>query len=125
MGGDCPPPAPRSLLKDDQVNIYAGVNSEVSDFLNDARGAVDVDHSLVDAHLEAVPGLGTLTAGALTGRDSQNLGGNAHGALGLVTLVLGAGDDLTAGALERLGLSAPQSHSKARRVSISEGPEGG
>ena len=51
-----------SLLPDDEVDIYAGVNSEVGDLLDDASGAVNVDDSLVDSHLEAVPCLGTLTA---------------------------------------------------------------
>ena len=72
---------------------------------------MDVNDSLVDAHLEAVPGLGTLTARRLTGGDSQNLGGNADGALSLVTLILSSCDDLSAGALKRLGLSASEGHS--------------
>ena len=72
---------------------------------------MDVDDSLVDAHLEAVPGLGTLTAGGLAGSDSEDLGGNADGSLGLVALVLSSCDNLRAGALEGLDLSASQGHS--------------
>ena len=100
-----------SLLPDDEVNIDAGVNSEVSDFLNHAWGAVNIDHSLVNAHLEAVPCLGTLTARWLTGGDSENLGRNANGTLSVVTLVLSSSDDLTAGTLERLDFSASEGHS--------------
>ncbi len=72
---------------------------------------MDVDHSLVDAHLEAIPGLGTLTAGGLTGGDSENLSGNADGALGLVALVLGSGNNLSASVLKRLGVTAAEGHS--------------
>ena len=72
---------------------------------------MDVDHSLVDAHLEAIPGLGTFTAGGLAGSDSQDLGGDTDGSLGLEALVLGSGDDFGACALKRLGVSASESHS--------------
>jgi len=99
------------LFPNDQVDIYAGVDSEVGDFLNNARGAVNVDDSLVDTHLEAVPGLGTLTARRLTGGDLQDLGRDADGSLGLVALVLRAGNDLSACSLEGLGLSASEGHS--------------
>ena len=78
----------RSLLPDNQVNIYAGVDSEVSDFLDNAGGAVDIDNSLVDSHLKSVPGLGALSAGGLSGCDFKDLRGDTHGSVGLVALVL-------------------------------------
>ena len=56
----------------------------------------------MDAHLVAVPGLGTLTAGGLAGGDLERLGGQADGALGAQVLVLGAVDDLGADLLEGL-----------------------
>lgn len=34
-----------------------------------------LNQTLVDAHLEGVPGLGTLTVGSLTGGDLEGLGG--------------------------------------------------
>ena len=46
-----------SLLPDNKVDIYAGVDSEISNFLDNAGWAVDIDDSLVDSHLESVPGL--------------------------------------------------------------------
>ena len=100
-----------SLLPDDEVNVNAGVNSEVSDFLNNAWGAVNVNNSLVDAHLEAIPGLGTLTARWFTGSDTEDLSRDAYGALGLVALVLWAGNNLSACALEWLDFSASECHS--------------
>jgi hypothetical protein len=54
---------------------------------------VEVDEALVDAHLEGVPCLGTLTARSLTGGDLQALCGQADGALDTEFLVLRAVDE--------------------------------
>ena len=64
-----------------------------------------LNQSLVDAHLVAVPGLGTLTARGLTGGDLEGLGGQTDGALGAEVLVLGSVDDLSADLLEDLDLA--------------------
>lgn len=82
-----------SLLPDNKVDINTGVDSEVSDFLDNAGWAVDVDDSLVDSHLESVPCLGTFTARRLTGGNLENLSGDAHGSSSFVALVLGSCDD--------------------------------
>jgi hypothetical protein len=66
------------------------------DLLDDVGRRVEVDETLVDAHLVAVPGLGTLTAGGLAGGDAERLGRDAHGALDLELLVLGAVDEVGA-----------------------------
>lgn len=100
------------MLPDNKVDINAWIDSEISNFLDNAGWAVDIDDSLVDSHLESVPGLGSLSAGRLTGGDLQNLGWDAHGSLGLVALVLGSGNDLSASSLECFHLSASESHSK-------------
>lgn len=47
--------------------------------LHRVRGGVQVDDALVDAHLEAVPRVGALTAGGLARRDLQHLGREAAG----------------------------------------------
>jgi hypothetical protein len=62
----------------------------------------------VDAHLVAVPGLGTLTAGRLAGGDLEGLGGQADGALVAEVLVLSTVDDLGADLLEGLDLAGGQ-----------------
>ena len=62
----------------------------------------------MDAHLVAVPGLGTLTAGGLAGGDLEGLGGQADGALEAQVLALGALDDLGADLLEDLDLAGGQ-----------------
>ena len=49
---------------------------------------MEIDHTLVDPHLELVPGLGSLSAGSLTGGDTQGLGGHPHGALHLHKSIL-------------------------------------
>jgi hypothetical protein len=50
----------------------------------------------VDLHLEAVPGLGTLTTWGLTGGDLKDLGGETDGALDTEVLVLGTVDEVSA-----------------------------
>lgn len=59
----------------------------------------------MDAHLEAVPGLGTLTARGLARSDGQTLGRQTDGALGAEVLVLSTVDDLGADLLEDLDLA--------------------
>ena len=46
-----------------------------------------LDETLVDAHLEEIPGLGTLTVGGLAGVDLEVLGGQTDGALDAEVLV--------------------------------------
>ena len=60
--------------------------------LDDLRRRVEVDDALVDAHLEAVPCLGTLTARRLARCNAQYLCGEAHGTghLALQSLLLSA-----------------------------------
>lgn len=59
----------------------------------------------MDAELEGVPGLGTLTARGLAGGDLQLLGGKADGALDLETLGAGTLEELGADLLEGLDLA--------------------
>lgn len=54
----------------------------------------------MDAHLELVPGLGTLTVGGLTGGDLEGLGGQTDGALDLERLAAGTVNQLLADLLE-------------------------
>jgi len=59
---------------------------------------VKVDEALVDAHLELVPGVGTLSGGSLTGGDLKDLGGHAdrsrHAQLLVKGTLLEIGTDL-------------------------------
>jgi hypothetical protein len=86
------------------LNLDTSVDVD-NDLLDDLGGGVEVNQALVDAHLEAVPGLGTLTARGLAGGDLEGLGGQADGALDAEVLVLAALDDLGADLLEDLDLA--------------------
>lgn len=67
-----------------------------------------LDETLVDAHLVAVPGLGTLTTRGLAGGDLEGLGGQTDGSLDAQVLALGALDQLGADLLEGLDLAGGQ-----------------
>lgn len=62
--------------------------------------------SFASPHLEHVPGLGSLTARSLTGRDLEVLGGHTDGALDAQLLALGTLDELGADLLQRLHFAA-------------------
>ena len=72
---------------------------------------MEVDDSLVDPHLELVPGLTTLSAGSLTGGDPQGLSGHPHGPLHLQLLVFGSLDKVAADLLQGLDVAGGQSDS--------------
>lgn len=46
---------------------------EAYDAADDVGGGLDVNDALVDAHLEALPSLGTLTARGAAGGDAEDL----------------------------------------------------
>lgn len=48
---------------------------------------MQVDQTLVDAHFEAIPSVGTLSTGSLTSSDLQDLGGETHGSTDMELLV--------------------------------------
>lgn len=87
------------LCGDSDLDLDASLDVD-DDLLDDLGGGVQVDEALVDAHLEGVPGLGTLTVGGLAGGDLELLGGKADGALDAEVLGLGAVDELLADLLE-------------------------
>ena len=55
-----------------------------------------VDDAFVDAHLPAVPGVGTFTTGGFTDGKTEGLGGHADRAGVSQSLFLGALDELAA-----------------------------
>merc|ERR1712048_718481 len=64
--------------------------------------------TLVDPHLELVPGLGTLTARSLPSGDPEGLGGHPHWTLHLELLVLGSPDQVLAHLFQRLHVPGGQ-----------------
>ena len=67
----------------------------------------------MDAHLEAVPSVGTITARRTARRDDELLGGDANGALHLVAEFLGLEYDLGTCLRESLDQSPAERHSDA------------
>ena len=76
-----------------------------------SREQNSLDQTLVDPHLEAIPGLGTLTTGRLAGSDLQGLGGKTDGSLDTEVLRLGALDELLGYLLKGRDLAAGQGDS--------------
>ncbi len=74
---------------------------------------MQVDDTLVDAHLEVVPGLGALTARSLAGGDSKDLGRHSDRALDSELLILGALDQVRAHLLQAFDISAGQGDADA------------
>jgi hypothetical protein len=95
-------------LSNGDLNLNTGFDGDGGDLLNDLRGGVEIDETLVDAHLEAVPGLGTVTARRLTGGDTENLGGETDGSLNLELLILGALDKVRTDLLQVLDVTRSQ-----------------
>jgi hypothetical protein len=85
----------KRLGGDGDLNLNTSLDVD-DDLLNDLSGSVQVDETLVDAHLIRVPGLGTLSVGSLTGGDLQLLGWETNGALDAEFLGLGTVDELLA-----------------------------
>lgn len=58
---------------DGNLNLYTRFNADGGDLLHNFRWAVQIDKALVDPHLEAIPGFGSLTARSLPGGNAQGL----------------------------------------------------
>jgi hypothetical protein len=71
------PPCLR-LCRNGDLNLNTGLDVD-DDLLDDLGRRVEVDEALVDAHLEGVPGLGTLTVRRLAGSDLEVLGRETDG----------------------------------------------
>lgn len=62
-------------VSDGDFDFYARLNADGSDLLDNLRWTVQVNQTLVDPHLEAIPSFGSLTARGLPGSDTQSLRG--------------------------------------------------
>jgi hypothetical protein len=68
-----------------------------------------LNQTLVDSHLEGIPGLGTFTTGCLSGGNFESLGRETDGPLDTEFLALGTLDELLADLLEGLDFAGGQS----------------
>ena len=70
------------LVADGNLDVDTGIDRELRDLSHSLGWRLEVDHPLVDAHLEAIPGLGTFSTRRLSGRDAKRLCRHAHRPLG-------------------------------------------
>ena len=69
---------------------------------------MQIDDTLVNAHLEAIPSLGTFTTGSLSGGDPHGLGWHTHGSFDLQFFILGSFNEVVADFFETLHISGSQ-----------------
>lgn len=74
---------------DGHIHLYTWFDGDASKLLDNIRWSVQVDETLMDAHFESIPSIGTFSRGSLTGGDLQNLGGHANGSAHVELLVQG------------------------------------
>lgn len=99
---------PSLRVGDGDLDLYTGLDVDRGDLLDDLGRRVQIDDTLVQAHLETIPSLGTLTARRLTGRDTQDLGRHANWALNAQLLLLGAADQVSAHLLQAADIARGQ-----------------
>ena len=98
------------------LDLDTSLHGDVGDLSEVIDGGDDVDDALVDAHLETIPGLGTLTARSLAGGDAEDLSGHADRALDGDVLLLGSLDEGSADLLEVLDVAAGEGHADLEEV---------
>lgn len=72
---------------DGNLCLDTRLNGDASHLLDDIRRSMEIDQTLVDAHFETIPSVGTFSARSLTGGDSQLFGWKADGATDMELLV--------------------------------------
>lgn len=100
-------------LSDGHLNLDSRVDVDGGDLTHDVGRRLQVDQTLVDAHLEAVPSVGTLTARRLTGGDTKSLGWQTDRSGVNQLLLLSSTDEISADLLEGLDLTGGQSDANA------------
>ncbi len=101
------------LVGNDDLDINTGIDGDVGELSHDLRGGVKVEDALVDAHLEAVEGVGTLTTRRLADQELEDLGGHADGAGHLQVLLKSLVLELGAHLLDGLHVSGGQGDADA------------
>jgi len=60
------------------LDVNSGLHGDVGDLTHNILGAEQLQHTLVDKHLESVVSVGTLSVGSLADHESEVLGRHAH-----------------------------------------------
>jgi hypothetical protein len=97
------------VLSNSHLNLDTRVNVDGSDLTNNVGRGLKIDQTLVDAHLKAIPGVGTLTARGLTGGDTKSLGRKTDRSGMDEVLLLGTTNEIGAYLLKSLDLTRSQS----------------
>ena len=100
-------------LSNGDFNFNSGFNGDGGNLLDDFRGRVQVDQTLVDLHLELVKGFGTVTTRRLTGGDAKDLGGETNGTLDLELLVFGTLNEVAGNLFKVLDVTRRQGDTNA------------
>ena len=96
-----------SAAKDD-LDVYTIGNLDPHELPQGTLICVEVDESLVDPHLPAVPGLASLTVRTLPARYFQLLCGKWYGSTDLYTGLLGDSPDLCADTVDLLRVGSAE-----------------
>jgi len=83
-----------NLGRDGDLDLDSRLQADAGNLLDYLAGRVQVDQSLVNFELVAIPSLGTFTTRSLTGRDLQNFGGETDRAFDTELLVLGSVNEI-------------------------------
>jgi hypothetical protein len=110
-------------LSNSNLDFYSGFNGDGSDLLDNLRGRVQIDQTLVDSHFETIKSFRTVTARRLTGGDTENLGGETNGTLNLELLILSTLDEIRRDLFQVLDITRSQSDTdtvdpRKKKVSI-------
>ena len=98
---------------DGDINFNPGFDRNAGDLLDDIGRSVKIDQTLVDAHFEAIPGVGTFSGRSLTGGDAQLLGRHADRSTDVKLLVEGCLLQVGADLLEVGDIAARKSDANA------------
>jgi hypothetical protein len=79
---------------DGNLNLHSWKNRDGGDLLDNLRWRVQVNQTLVNTHLESIPGLTSFSVGGFSGGDTQELGWHTDWALDLQVLLLGSSDEI-------------------------------
>jgi len=101
-------PCARSSVVDGHLHLDTRFDIDGCDLLDNIGWRVQIDKSLVDAHLKLVPCIGTLTIRCFSCHDAETLGRQSYWAFHAQLFLPSSLDEVVADLLERLDVSRGQ-----------------
>merc|ERR1719408_161258 len=89
-----------SDVSNGHLDLDTRLDRDGRDLLDDIRGGVEVDETLVDAHLPAIPSVCSLAAGCLTDCEVEHFGGEPDRAGDMKLLLASAGNEVSTDLLQ-------------------------